>query len=493
MTEALLEVSGLTKSFGGIAALRDGRFRLEPGSVHALCGGNGAGKSTFLGIVMGIRQRDSGTILRNGHEVTFNGPSDALAAGISIIEQELNPVPAMTVAENIFLGREPLARFGRVDFRKMNSKAQALLDSLNFSIRADTVMMDLTVAELQLVEIAKALSYDAEVIFMDEPTSALGEAEADQLFAAIKTLKEKGKGIVYVSHRLSEIFNIADSYTVFRDGKYVGDGKIADVTREDLIQMIVGRPLAEEFIKENKPEPDTLFSVRNLNARRGVKDVSFDLRKGEILALYGLMGSGRSEILEQLFGLSGDLGGETRLDGSQIKVSGPSEAIRHGLAFVTEDRKGSGLVLAADVRANLCMASLDGMLAGPMMNTRKEASAAQRMIEMFGIKTASDRLEVSGLSGGNQQKVVLGKWFLTNPRILLLDEPTRGVDVGAKREIYRIMSDFASAGGGVIMVSSEIDEVLGMADRVIVMREGRVAGEIDRDELSADKLVHLAA
>lgn len=493
MTEALLEVRGLKKSYGGIAALKDGRFRLEAGSVHALCGGNGAGKSTFLGIVMGIRQRDGGTISRNGTEVTFSGPSDALAAGISIIEQELNPVPAMTVAENIFLGREPLAGFGRVDFRKMNATAQGLLDGLNFSIQASTLMMDLTVAELQLVEIAKALSYDAEVIFMDEPTSALGEAEADQLFAAIKTLKERGKGVVYVSHRLSEIFNIADSYTVFRDGQYVGDGKIADVSREDLIQMIVGRPLAEEFIKENQPGSNAVLSIRNLNAQNGVKDVSFDLRQSEILALYGLMGSGRSEIFERLFGLSNDLGGEIILNGQKISVSSPSQAINHGFAFVTEDRKGSGLVLAADVRANICMASLDDMSNGPVMSNRREADAAQRMIDLFKIKTASDRLEVSGLSGGNQQKVVLGKWFLTNPRILLLDEPTRGVDVGAKREIYRVMSDFAAQGGAVIMVSSEIDEVLGMADRAIVMREGRIAGEVDRKELSAEKLVHLAA
>ncbi|PKP75493.1 MAG: D-xylose ABC transporter ATP-binding protein [Alphaproteobacteria bacterium HGW-Alphaproteobacteria-6] len=493
MTRALLEVSGLKKSYGGIAALRDGRFRLEAGSVHALCGGNGAGKSTFLGIVMGIRQRDGGTIARNGVEVAFDTPSDALAAGISIIEQELNPVPAMTVAENIFLGREPLARFGRVDFRQMNASAQALLDGLHFSIRADTVMMELTVAELQLVEIAKALSYDAEVIFMDEPTSALGEAEADQLFAAIRLLKERGKGVVYVSHRLSEIFGIADSYTVFRDGQFIDSGKIADVTREDLIQMIVGRPLAEEFVKENRTEPTAILSVRNLNAERGVSDVSFDLRKGEILALYGLMGSGRSEIFERLFGLSPDLGGEIRLEGRPITLGSPRQAISHGLAFVTEDRKGSGLVLSADVRANICMASLDEMSSGPVMRSRREAQAAGRMIEMFGIKTASDRLEVSGLSGGNQQKVVLGKWFLTTPRVLLLDEPTRGVDVGAKREIYRIMSDFASAGGAVIMVSSEIDEVLGMADRAIVMREGRIAGEIDRRDLSAEKLVHLAA
>ncbi|MBI1171327.1 ATP-binding cassette domain-containing protein [bacterium] len=493
MTEALLEVRGLRKSFGGVAALRDGRFRLEPGSVHALCGGNGAGKSTFLTIVMGIQQRDAGTILRNGKEVSFVGPSEALAAGISIIEQELNPVPAMSVAENIFLGREPLARFGRINFASMNAAAQALLDSLRFQIKATTPMMDLTVAEVQLVEIAKALSYDAEVIIMDEPTSALGEAEADQLFAAIKTLKDRGKGIVYVSHRLSEIFNIADSYTVFRDGQFVGDGKIADVRREDLIQMIVGRPLAEEFVKENQPGAEVVLSVRGLNAQHGVRDISFDIHRGEILAFYGLMGSGRSEIFERLFGLTPDLGGEIRLDGQSIRLSSPAEAIARGFAFVTEDRKGSGLVLAADVRANVCMASLGALSMGLAMNTRREASAAQAMIEKFGIKTASDRLEVSGLSGGNQQKVVLGKWFLTQPRVLLLDEPTRGVDVGAKREIYRVMSDFAREGGVVILVSSEIDEVLGMADRVIVLRGGQVSGEIDRTGLSAEKLVHLAA
>lgn len=493
MSEALLHVTGLKKQFGGVTALSDGRFTLQPGSVHALCGGNGAGKSTFLTIVMGIQKRDAGTIRVKGRDVVFSKPSDALAAGISIIEQELSPVPAMSAAENIFLGREPLGLFGRIDFKSMNAAAQKILDELHFEISATTLMMDLSVAEVQLVEIAKALSYDAEVIIMDEPTSALGEAEADQLFAAIGRLKAAGKGIIYVSHRLSEIFEIADTFTVFRDGAFIDTGAIADVTREALIQMIVGRPLTEEFVKENTPTREISLSVRALNADGWVKDVSFDVHKGEILALYGLMGSGRTEIFDRLFGLSPDEGGRIEMLGAPSRISSPEQAIAAGMAYVTEDRKESGLVLTGDVRSNICMAHLSQLATGPVMRTAREAEAAARMIDTFQIKTATDRLDVSNLSGGNQQKVVLGKWFLTDPKILLLDEPTRGVDVGAKREIYRIISDFARAGGTVVMVSSEIDEVLGMADRVLVMRDGRVSGELARAELSAETLVHLAA
>ncbi|MFV0335340.1 MAG: sugar ABC transporter ATP-binding protein [Tropicimonas sp.] len=493
MSDALLEAVGLKKQFGGVYALTNGQFTLKPGSVHALCGGNGAGKSTFLTIVMGIQNRDGGIIRVKGREVKFDRPSDALAAGICIIEQELSPVPAMSVAENMYLGREPLGAFGRIDFASMNRAAQEVLDGLKFDISARTLMMDLTVAEMQLVEIAKALSHDAEIIIMDEPTSALGEAEADQLFAAIERLKAAGKGIVYVSHRLSEIFEIADSYTVFRDGAFVADGAIADVSREELIQMIVGRPLAEEFVKENTPGAEVALSVRNLNAEDWVKDVSFDLHKGEILAIYGLMGSGRSEIFERLFGLSEDRGGEVHLFGKPARIRSPKEAIDNEIAFVTEDRKVTGLNLLGDVRSNVCLARLDQLSTGPVMRSAQEAEAAREMIDTFRIKTASDRLPVSGLSGGNQQKVVLGKWFLTRPRVLLLDEPTRGVDVGAKREIYNVMSDFAKAGGAVLMISSETDEVLGMADRVIVMRDGHVSGTLERSELSAAALVNLAA
>lgn len=493
MTKPLLEAKGFRKSFGGVPALKDGRFTLERGSVHALCGGNGAGKSTFLKIIMGIHHADAGTLLRNGAEVSFADPAEALANGISIIEQELSPVPAMSVAENIYLGREPVGLFGRIDFRTMNRNAQELLDGFRFGIRADTMMMDLTVAQTQLVEIAKALSYDAEVIIMDEPTSALGEAEADQLFEAVETLKARGKGVIYVSHRLSEIFTICDSYTVFRDGSFVEEGALADIDKERLINLIVGRPLTEEFIKENTPGTESTLSVSGLSAAHGVRDVTFSARRGEILALYGLMGSGRSEIFDRLFGLSDQSDGQIVIDGTEARIRTPNDAIAAGLAYVTEDRKRSGLVLTGDVRDNLCLATLDRMSAGQVMNARAEGDAAARMIDTLNIKTASDRLGVSNLSGGNQQKVVLGKWFLTEPRILLLDEPTRGVDVGAKREIYRVMSDFTRQGGTVIMISSETDEVLGMADRAIVMRDGRVAGELERAEMSAEKLLHLAA
>ena len=493
MDEVLLDVTGLKKSFGGVAALRDGRLRVEKGSVHALCGGNGAGKSTFLTIVMGIQQRDAGVIRLRGEEVHFASPREALGGGISIIEQELSPVPAMTVAENIFLGREPQKSFGRVDFQEMNRQAQALLSQLGFDIAPTRLMMDLSVAKVQLVEIAKALSYDAEVIIMDEPTSALGESEAEQLFEAIGRLKAQGKGVIYVSHRLTEILEIADRYTVLRDGAYIEDGSISDVTKADLIRMIVGRPLAEEFVKDNQPEAQVALSVKGIDSHNGVADLSFEAHRGEILAFYGLMGSGRTEIFERLFGMSDHSNGTISLGGEAFAARTPAEAIAKGLAFVTEDRKESGLVLSATVRNNLCMASLDALSHGPHMSRPAEAGAARRMIEMFGVKAATDQLEVSGLSGGNQQKVVLGKWFLTDPRILLLDEPTRGVDVGAKREIYRIMSEFAEAGGTVLMISSETDEVLGMADRVIVMKDGRVSGTLARDEMSAEKLVHLAA
>lgn len=490
---AILEVEGLAKSFSGVPALIDGRFRLEPGSVHALCGGNGAGKSTFLKIVMGIHQRDAGTIRRNGRPVDFASPAAALAHGIAIVEQELSPVPAMTVAENVYMGREPLRRFGRIDFATMNRQTQDLLDGFGFAIRATDLMMDLTVAQTQLVEIAKALSHDAEAIILDEPTSALGEAEAEHLFDAIATLKAKGKGIIYVSHRLSEIFQIADHYTVFRDGRFVQDGAIADVTRDQLIQMIVGRPLAEEFVKENVPGDRVALRVDGLDAAHGVTDISFEVKQGEILGIYGLMGSGRTEVLDRIFGLCRQRKGRIELDGTAVQLESPDDAIRAGIAYVTEDRKQSGLVLSASVRDNLCLSSLGALSSLGRMRARDEAAGAARMIADLKIKTASDALGVSNLSGGNQQKVVLGKWFMTAPKVLLLDEPTRGVDVGAKREIYRVMSDFARSGGAVVMVSSETDEILGMADRVMVLRDGRMAGELRRDELSAERLLHLAA
>lgn len=490
--QTLLKVENLKKSFGGVAALRNGQLELRAGSVHALCGGNGAGKSTFLSILMGIQQRDGGTIWLRGKEVKYSTPAEALKSGIAIIEQELSPVPHMSVAENIFLGREPSTRFGGIDFKKMNSEAQALLNRLEFDIRATQVMSQLSVAQMQLVEIAKAFSHNADVIFMDEPTSAIGEKEAQHLFKAVERLKAEGKGIVYVSHRLSEIFQIADSYTVFRDGGYVGSGALSDIDRPELIRLIVGRELGEEFIKTNEPTEQIGFEVSALSLPGKIEDISFSVRKGEIFGIYGLMGSGRSEIFNCIFGLDKASKGEIRLEGRALKVGKPADAMAEGIAFVTEDRKLTGLNLTDSVRANICLASLPEMSPAFAMRQREEAEASAKMIAHFGIKAARDTMPVSGLSGGNQQKVVLGKWFLRNPRLLLLDEPTRGVDVGAKREIYRIICEFTASGGTVVMISSEIDEVLGMSDRILVMRQGKSAGVYDRADTDAQKLVHLS-
>jgi putative xylitol transport system ATP-binding protein len=489
---SLLKVEGLRKSFGGVLALRDARFELESGTVHALCGGNGAGKSTFLSILMGIYRRDAGRIWRNGQEVDFGNPAEALASGIAIIEQELSPVPQMTVAENIFLGREPRSRFGGVDFRKMNSAAQAILDDLGFAIPATRYMFSLSVAQAQLVEIAKALSHDAEVIFMDEPTSAIGEREAHQLFSVVRRLREQGRGIVYVSHRLAEIFDIADHYTVLRDGAFVGAGPLASVDRASLIRMIVGHEISEEYAKINTPTDVEGLRVVGLTSPGKIADVSFTVRKGEIFGIYGLMGSGRSEIFDCLFGLDRASQGEVILFGKPVSIASPAQAMDEGIALVTEDRKLSGLNLIDTIRRNITMASLRELSPGYVINGAREAQASQETIERFQIRAARDVDPVSSLSGGNQQKVVLGKWFLRRPRVLLLDEPTRGVDVGAKRDISRIIGEFAADGGTVAMISSEIEHVVGVADRIMVMRGGHPVGILDRSELTAEKLVNLS-
>uniref|UniRef100_UPI003A8577E2 sugar ABC transporter ATP-binding protein n=1 Tax=Ciceribacter azotifigens TaxID=2069303 RepID=UPI003A8577E2 len=343
-----------------------------------------------------------------------------------------------------------------------------------------------------LVEIAKALSHDAEVIFMDEPTSAIGEKEAQHLFSAVERLKASGKGIVYVSHRLSEIFQIADSYTVFRDGGFVGSGALDQIDRQGLIRMIVGRELGEEYFKTNTPTETAGLEVSGLTLPGKISDISFTANKGEIFGIYGLMGSGRTEIFNCIFGLDKKSSGTVRLDGRLIEVSSPAEAIAEGLALVTEDRKLTGLNLMDSVRNNICMASLPDMSPYFSMQSAKEIAASAKMIKHFNIKAASDAMAVSALSGGNQQKVVLGKWFLRKPKVLLLDEPTRGVDVGAKREIYRIICDFAESGGTVVMISSEIDEVLGMSDRILVMRQGQSGGIYSRQETDAQSLVHMS-
>ena len=490
--EYLLEVTGLRKKFGDVIALKNAEFCLKRGSVHALCGSNGAGKSTFLSLLMGFIRPDEGDIFVNGQRCEFDNPRQALAAGIVIVQQELSGIKDLTVAENIFLGSEP-TRLGMVDFQKLNQRAESLLQELGFSISPRSKMLHLSVAEQQLVEIAKALSHkNAEIIIMDEPTSALGEEDAQKLFQAINKLASLGKGIIYVSHRLSEIFQIADSYTVFRDGGYIGEGEIKNITRDQLIEQIIGGEINGEFAKYNEPTDEVMFQVKGLNWKKRVNNVSLSLKRGEILGIYGLVGAGRSELLDLIFGIEHADSGSIRIGDKVLHHHSPAESIEAGIAYVTEDRKETGLVLSSSIAENVNISSLDLISRLKVVNDRKWRWRSGDMIRAFNIRTPGHEQLVVNLSGGNQQKVVLGRWALLDPEVLLLDEPTRGIDVGAKKEIYRFMSEFALKGKGIVMVSSELPEIIGMSDRIIVLNKGKIMGEILRSDATQAKLMSLA-
>ncbi|WP_157861843.1 sugar ABC transporter ATP-binding protein [Erwinia tasmaniensis] len=488
----LLEVTGVKKSFGSVVALKNAEFCLRRGSIHALCGGNGAGKSTFLSILMGFIQPDGGDIFINGVRCAFHHPREALEAGIAIVQQELSAIPDLTVAENIWLGREP-TRFGFVDFQKLNRQTAILLQELDFNIAVTEKMRNLSVAEQQLVEIAKALSHaDADIIIMDEPTSAIGEEDAQKIFQTLKRLAEKGKGIIYVSHRLSEIFQIADSYTIFRDGTYVHEGFIADITREQLIEYIIGGEYDSEFAKFNQPGDSVLMEVENLRWGNTINDISLQLKHGEILGIYGLVGSGRSEFLDLIFGIQHADSGTIRVGDKLLARHSPKEAIDSSIAYVTEDRKDSGLVLCRSVSENINISSFSDISRAGFINKKQEKQRTREMIKRFNVKTSDGEQVVGNLSGGNQQKVVLGRWALLDPDVLLLDEPTRGIDVGAKKEIYRFMSEFALKNKGIVMVSSELSEIIGMSDRILVFRDGQLAGELLAANATQTELMKLA-
>ena len=491
--ELLLEAEGVSKSFAGVQALRDGRLALRPGSVHALCGGNGAGKSTFLNILMGLVRRDAGRILVRGESVSFDGPAQALAAGIAIITQELSPIPDMTVAENLFLGREPRRLGCVVDRKRLNGMAAELLGRLRFRIDPESPLRRLSLAQAQLVEIAKAISHDSSILIMDEPTSAIGEAETEILFDAIRTLKAHGTGVVYVSHRLTEIFAIADEYTVFRDGGFVGTGRIADIDRRGLVRLILGADARDEFKNHPAPAGPPVLEAVGLGRAGLFRDVTLGVRRGEVLGVYGLMGSGRSEFLQALYGLPPAEAGEIRVDGRPASIRGPADALSQGLALITEDRKSTGLVMTGTVRENATLSSLDRLSRGPFVARGREDAQVARMADLFRIKARSPEAPVRSLSGGNQQKVVLARCLGTDPRILLCDEPTRGVDEGAKREIYAFLSRFVAEGRAVVMVSSELPEVLGMSDRIAVFQRGRLAAVLDGAEASQERLMQLAS
>ncbi|MTH61891.1 sugar ABC transporter ATP-binding protein [Paracoccus litorisediminis] len=492
--DGVLSIRGIRKEFPGVVALDDVQLKIRPGSVHALMGENGAGKSTLMKIIAGIYQPDAGEILLRGQPVTLKSPLDALEQGISMIHQELLLMNPMTVAENIWIRREPKTRFGLIDHARMAAMTQELFDRLNIRLNPLAQVADLTVAQKQMVEIAKAVSHNSDVLIMDEPTSAITESEVAHLFAIIRDLRQQGVGIVYITHKMSELFEIADEFTVFRDGKYVGTHNASDVTRDDIIRMMVGREITDMFPKVDCPIGDVVLEVRNLTLPGVFDDISFQLRKGEILGLAGLVGSKRSNVAEAIFGVHPAASGEILIDGKAVQISSPKAAMEHGLAFLTEDRKETGCFLVLNCLENIQSALItrDHVKAG-FIDQKTVTKLAEDMAAKLRVKTPNLNETVENLSGGNQQKLLIARWLLTRPRILILDEPTRGIDVGAKSEIHRLITQLAGQGVAVLMISSELPEVLGMSDRIMVMHEGHVSGFLDRAEADQVRVMELAA
>ncbi len=495
MADLLVEMTGIDKSFPGVHALDDARFDLRPGEVHALVGENGAGKSTLMKILAGIYHRDSGTIKVKGQEVEVPSPKAAQNLGIAIIHQELNLMGHLSVAENLFIGREPRRRVHFVlNDGELNAKAQALFDELHMKLDPKAKVSTLAVAQQQMVEIAKAISYESDVLIMDEPTAALTDTEIDDLFRIIRHLREQGKGIVHISHRLEELKQISDRITVMRDGRYIDTVETKDAEIQQIINMMVGRTIFEATPElPEHPSDEVVLEVRNLNRGRQVRDVSFQLRKGEILGFSGLVGAGRTEVVRAVFGADKRDSGEILVHGKPVTIKSPQDAVANGIAYLSEDRKRYGLALIMDVEANVVMASMKkftGLLG--WLRFGKMRKAADRQVESLLIKTPSIEQKVRNLSGGNQQKVVIGKWLTADTDILIFDEPTRGIDVGAKSEIYRLLNDLAQSGKSVIMISSELPEILRMSHRILVMCEGQITGELSSAEATQEKIMTFA-
>jgi len=492
VAELLLKMEGIEKFFPGVHALDNCQFELYPGEVHALVGENGAGKSTLMKVLNGIYKRDAGTILYRGEPVELTSPLDAMRHGIGMIHQELNLMPDLTVAENIFIGKE-FTRFLFLDRGRANREAKRLLDSLNLDISPTIQVKKLSVAKQQMVEIAKALSDNSELLVMDEPTAALTESEIAELFKFIRELKAAGKGIIYISHRLEELWEITDRITVLRDGQYIATSDTDKITRREVVTMMVNRVITEDRKLESRVDPDApvVLEARGLVAP-GVKDVSFTLRRGEILGFAGLMGAGRTETMRALFGADIASKGEIFLNGQKITIKNPGDAVSSGIGYLSEDRKAFGLAIGLSVRNNVIMAAIDEFTKGIFMDDAKADKAAHEYIGRLSIKTPSTGQLVRNLSGGNQQKIVLAKWLIRNCDILIFDEPTRGIDVGAKSEIYQLMNQLAELGKSIVMISSEMPELLRMADRIVVMCEGVVTGELDIADATQEKIMTLA-
>jgi ribose transport system ATP-binding protein len=482
----------IRKTFPGVVALDNVDFELRRGEVHILLGENGAGKSTLMKILSGAYQKSAGQIIFDGAEIDIRNPKHAQTLGISTVYQEFNLIPHLPIGENIFLGREPIRFPGLIDRRAILEGAESALAGLGLAIDPRRLVKNLRVAEQQMVEVAKALSLDARILIMDEPTAALTEHEIAELFATIRRLKEKGVAIVYISHRMEELFEIGDRVTVLRDGRSVGTYDVREMNKTELIRLMVNRELTELFPKEHAPRGAEALRVEGLSTKSGLKDINFSLYKGEVLGVAGLLGAGRTELARAIFGLDQISSGSIYINGEARKIGSPRGAIKSGLGFLTEDRKSQGLVLPLSVERNLCLSSVDKFSRWGVMNTKEERAAASRYTEELRIKTPSLDQKVVFLSGGNQQKVVLSKWLCSEAEVFIFDEPTRGVDVGAKAEIYQLMNRLTAAGVAIMMISSEMLEVLGMSDRIMVMRGGRIAGEFSAAESTQEKILQCA-
>lgn len=495
MDSALLEMRGITKEFPGVKALNGVNLTVRRGTVHALMGENGAGKSTLMKCLFGIYHRDSGAVTLDGKEVEFKSAKEALENGVAMVHQELNQALTRSVQDNLWLGRYP-KKFGvMVSESEMKKRTQEIFNTLNVSVNPKAIMSTLPVSQRQMVEIAKAVSYDSKIIVFDEPTSSLTETEVEHLFRIINMLRDKGCGIIYISHKMEEILRISDDVTIMRDGQWIATRPAKELTMDEIIKLMVGRELTNRFPpKTNKPQ-DVILDVQHLKGKyTRLKDATFQLRKGEILGIAGLDGSGRTEVLENLFGVMTKESGTITLHGKQIKNRNPRESIKNGFALLTEERRATGIFGIRDIKDNTVISSLnDYLIGGICLSDKKMVEKTDWGIKAMHIKTPNQKTQIRSLSGGNQQKVIIARWLLTKPEVLLLDEPTRGIDVGAKYEIYQLIINLANEGKGVIMVSSEMPELLGVCDRILVMSGGQVAGEVDAKNTSQEEILTLAA
>lgn len=488
----VLEMRDIVKLFPGVRALDGMNLQVSPGSVHVIAGENGAGKSTLMKIINGDYSAEEGQVVYNGKILGKRTIQETIQMGISMIHQELNPIRQMTVAENIYIGREPQSLKGFVNYKKMYADTQMLLDKLEMSFKAEEKLEMLSIAAFQQIEIAKAISRNASVIIMDEPTSAISDTEIEVLFKQITLLKKQGVAIIYITHKMDEIFRIADDITIIRDGKWISSGPIGEYDQDKVISLMVGRTITNIFPKIDVPIGDVVLEVKNLKQYGRFRDISFQVRKGEILGFSGLVGAGRSEVMRAVFGLDPYHDGEIYMNRKKVEIHSSQEAIANGIAMASEDRRAEGIIPGRSTRENITLANIRSFAGKGLINGKKEKKEVQRMIELLRIKVSSQEQLIKNLSGGNQQKVILAKWLLGKLDVLILDEPTRGIDVGSKSEIHSLMCELAKQGLAIIMISSEMPELLGMSDRIVVMREGTIRGELKRDEASQETIMKLA-